>query len=311
MISLLDLAKKSENPVKPFGHTDVLLLYGMVGDKLRGFLHGKEIASKVWLPKGNIKYFLNRGSKKPPLYVDDLVEAITPEFLEIRSEHHLKEVETEITEKQKLVWLYFPPRKLADFFYATNSEGAGKPIDRIFFDIDRGEGVSFEHAREVAKLLCETIRKDSELRKLIGKTKPFVSWTGNSFHVYIMLSELKPNSFYERYFMFSKNDPLASFTGRWAEEIKNELKINVSGGHEKIPNHISIDPSQTPSGKLCRSPLGSLHMADAKTIDGVSVPLTEEMLGDNNLEEKLKEITPAYVIKNLEKLAERLPRMPS
>ncbi len=307
MDSLMQIARKTENPLRPFGHTDVLLLYGVVAEKLRGFLRGKEIATKVWLPHGNIKYFLNRGSKKPPLYVDDLVEAITPEFLEIRSEHHLKDVEAKLTEKQKLVWSYFPPRKLMDFFYATNSEGAGKPIDRIFFDIDRGANVPFEHAREVAKLLCEIMRKDSELRELIGETKPFVSWTGNSFHIYLMLGEPKPNSFYERYFMFSKNDPLASFTGRWAEEIRKELGINVVGGHEKLPGYISIDPSQTPSGKLCRSPLGSLHMSDARTIDGVSIPLTEGMLGDEDLESKLKEITPTYVIKNLEKLAERLP----
>ncbi len=306
MNSITNISKKADT-VKPFGHTDVLLLYAVVGEKLKDFLNGKELASKVWLPHGNIKYFLNRGSKKPPLYVDDLVEAITPEFLEIRSKHHLKEVEKQLNEKQKLVWSYFPPRKLIDFFYATNGEGAGKPIDRIFFDIDRGKEVSVENARKVTKLLCEIIRNDSGLRELIGETKPFVSWTGNSFHVYIMLDKPRPNSFYEENFMFSKNNPLASFTGRWAGVIRKELKINVSGGHEKIPNVISIDPSQTPSGKLCRSPLGSLHMADAKTVDGVSIPVTEKMLGNEDLPNKLKKIKPEYVIDNLEELAKRLP----
>ncbi len=306
-MSLLKLAKEKDI-VKPFGHTDVLLLYGIVGEKLRKFLKGKELASKVWLPKGNISYFLNRGSKKPPLFIEDLVEAITPEFLELRSGHHLKEVEKDITEKQKLVWSYFPPRKLMDFFYATNSEGAGKPIDRIFFDIDRGKEVSLENSRKVAKLLCEIIKEDKELEKLKGKTDPFVSWTGNSFHVYIILSEKKPNSFYDKYFMYSKNKPLASFTGRWAEHIKNELKINVMGGHEKLSKVLSIDPSQTPSGKLARSPLGSLHMKDAKTIDGISIPVTEKMLADSNLPNKLKETRPKYVIDNLDKLAGRLPK---
>lgn len=306
MEKLIKLAK-DKDIVKPFGHTDVLLLCGITGGKLKKFLKGKELASKVWLPKGNIKYFLNRGSKKPPLFIEDFVEAVTPEFLELRSRHHLKEVESELTEKQKLVWSYFPPRKLIDFFYATNSEGAGKPIDRVFFDIDRGKDTSLENARNVTKLLCEIIKKDKELKKLIGKTDPFVSWTGNSFHVYIMLDKPRPNSFYEKNFMFSKNDPLASFTGRWAEQIKNELKINVAGGHEKLPKFLNIDPSQTPSGKLARSPLGSFHMEDARTIDGVSIPVTEKMLADEDLPKKLKETRPKDVIDNLDKFAGRLP----
>lgn len=306
-MSLIKLAKEKDI-IKPFGHTDVLLLYGVAGEKLKKFLKGKEIASKVWLPKGNIKYFLNRGSKKPPLFIEDLVEAVTPEFLELRSGHHLKEVESKITEKQKLVWSYFPPRKLIDFFYATNSEGAGKPIDRIFFDMDRGKGFSLADAQRVTKLLCEIISKDPELKELTGKTEPFVSWTGNSFHVYVMLGKPRPNSFYEKYFMFSKNNPLVSFTGRWAEQIKNELKINVAGGHEKTPKFLNIDPSQTPSGKLARSPLGSLHMEDASTIDGVSIPVTENMLADSDLPKKLKELKPKDVIDNLDKLAGRLPK---
>ena len=307
MEKLIKLAKEKDI-IKPFGHTDVLLLYGVAGGKLKKFLKGKELASKVWLPKGNIKYFLNRGSKKPPLFIEDFVEAITPEFLELRSGHHLNEVESELTEKQKLVWSYFPPRKLIDFFYATNNEGAGKPIDRVFFDIDRGKDTSLENAQKVTKLLCEIIKKDPELKKPIGKTDPFVSWTGNSFHVYIMLGKPEPNSFYEKYFMFSKNDPLASFTGRWAEQIKNELKINVAGGHEKLSKVLSIDPSQTPSGKLARSPLGSLHMEDARTIDGVSIPVTEKMLADSDLQNKLKQTRPKQVIDNLDKLAGRLPK---
>jgi len=306
-MSLLELAKKSGDALKPFGGTDVLLFYGIVGEKLKKFLKGKELASKVWLPQGNIKYFLNRGSKKPPLFIDDFVEAITPEFLQIRNKHHLKDVENQLTEKQKLVWSYFPPRKLADFFYATNNEGAGKQIDRIFFDMDRGEGVTLATAQKVTRTFREIVSKDAELAKLIGKVEPFVSWTGNSFHVYIMLDKPRPNSFYDQHFMFSKNDPLASFTGKWAEQIKKELKINVMGGHEKLPKVLSIDPSQTPSGKLARIPLGSLHMKDANTVDGVSTPVTEKMLDDSDLPDKLKELKPKYVIDNLEKLSKLLP----
>jgi hypothetical protein len=307
-MSLIDLAKKSGDMVKPFGGTDVLLFYGIAGGKLKKFLKGKELASKVWLPQSNIKYFLNRGSNKPKLFINDFIDAITPEFLETRNKHHLKDVEKQLTEKQKLVWSYFPPRKLMDFFYATNGEGAGKAIDRIFFDMDRGESVSLETAQKITGLFCDIVGKDKELQKLIGKVEPFVAWTGNSFHVYVMLDKPRPNSFYEKYFMFSKNDSLASFTGRWAEQIRKELKINVAGGHEKTPKFISIDPSQTPSGKLARVPLGSLHMKDARTVDGVSVPVTEKMLADDDLPNKLKEMKPRYVIENLEKLAKMLPK---
>ena len=122
MASLFDLTKEVKDVVRPFGDTDVLLLYGIAGGKLRNFLKGKELASKVWLPQGNIKYFLNRGSNKPKLFIDDFIEAITPEFLEIRNKHHLKDVEASLSEGQRLVWSYFPPRKLMDFFYATNGE---------------------------------------------------------------------------------------------------------------------------------------------------------------------------------------------
>jgi hypothetical protein len=307
-VTLQDLAIKSGDVIKPYGGTDVLLLYAIAGAKLKKFLKGKELASKVWLPQGNIKFFLNRGSNKPKLFIDDLVEAVTTEFLEIRNKHHLKDVEKELSEKQRLVWSYFPPRKLMDFFYATNTEGAGKAIDRVFFDMDRGEGVSLENAQKATRMLCEIASKDVELEKLIGRVKPFISWTGNSFHVYIMLDRPRPNSFYEKHFMFSKNDPLATFTGRWAEQIKNELKINVSGGHEKIAGFISIDPSQTPSGKLARVPLGSLHMKDAKTIDGISIPLTEKMLASGELPKMLKEINPKSVIASIEKFSGMLPK---
>jgi hypothetical protein len=307
MASLIGLAKEVKDVIRPFGDTDVLLLYGIVGERLRNFLKGKELASKVWLPQGNIKYFLNRGSNKPKLFINDFVGAITPEFLEIRNKHHLKDVEKELTERQKIVWSYFPPRKLIDFFYAANCEGAGKPIDCIFFDMDRGEGVPLAAAQKVTKLFCEIVRKDKELEKLIGKTEPFVSWTGNSFHVYIMLGKPRPGSFYDKYFMFSKNDPVASFTGRWAEQIRKELKINVIGGHEKTAGYLSIDPSQTPSGKLARVPLGSLHMKDARTIDGVSMSIKADMLADKDLPSKLKEMKPKYVIDNLDKLAKLIP----
>ncbi len=72
---------------------------------------------------------------------------------------------------------------------------------------------------------------------------------------------------------------------------------------------MSIDPSQTPSGKLCRIPLGSLHMKDAKTVDGISIPITTTMLENENLVEKLKKYRAKEVVNELETIAERLPRI--
>ena len=69
---------------------------------------------------------------------------------------------------------------------------------------------------------------------------------------------------------------------------------------EKI-NGINIDPSQTPSGKLCRAPF-SLHMKNEKEVDGVAIPLEVKELNDKNLIKKLKGYTPENIIKELDKL---------
>jgi hypothetical protein len=69
---------------------------------------------------------------------------------------------------------------------------------------------------------------------------------------------------------------------------------------------VNIDPSQTPSGHLCRVPLGSLHMSDAATVDGVSVPLTHEMLHREEVA-RLQRYTPKKIIDELDELARRLP----
>ncbi|MGC9005380.1 MAG: hypothetical protein ACP5JC_02005, partial [Candidatus Micrarchaeia archaeon] len=266
MASLLSFAKKNQEKIlAPFGQTDVLLLYGIVGEKLKKYLNGKELGSKIWLPSGNIPYLIKRGSKLEPLFIDEFVNAITIEFLETRAKKDFSSAKEELTDAQKKVWEYFVPRKFADFFYATNGEHPNRPIDRIFFDIDRGSDVSAEQAQEVARLFVRAIEEDRELEKVIGSREPFVYWTGNSFHVFLFLDKPKPNSFYEKYFRYSKDEPESSFTGRWVKEVSGQVKFKVSVGHEKLPNTVSIDPSQTPSGKLCRIPLGSLHMKDAKT----------------------------------------------
>ncbi|MBW3022562.1 hypothetical protein KY308_00470 [Candidatus Woesearchaeota archaeon] len=304
-MSLQEMAKKSKNILKPYGHTDVLLYYGIVAQKLKKYLKGKELAAKILLPSGNMPFFIRRGSKDEPLFIEEFCKGVTEHLLEVRNQtEKLKDAEPKLNKSEAKAWHYFVPRKLIAFFYATNNEGAGKNIERIFFDIDRSD-VPAESAQKVAKALIETIEKDSEFNKLF-KFKTFVMWTGNSFHVYLLLTKPIKNSDYEKYLAHKKDKPLESFTGRWAEKIKKELKIKVSGGHEKIKGFITIDPSQTPSGKLCRAPF-CLHMKDAKTVDGVAVPLTKKMLDDTSLVKKLQAYTPEKIVKELNDLSKRLP----
>ncbi|MDI6888654.1 MAG: hypothetical protein QMC78_03010 [Methanocellales archaeon] len=301
-MSLSELAKEHiDHIMRPYGHTDVLLFYGVVAPKLRKFLDKKEIASKVWLPSGKIKYFLKRGSKEKPLYIAELIDSVTPELLEVRSEKKLSDARGPLTPEQENVWTYFPPRKLSDFFYATNSERANRPIERIFFDIDRGEGVSAKDAQEVTKAFVEVIQ-DEEL----SFTSPlWVCWTGASFHVYLFLKKEMPPTFYEKHFKFTK-DSMSTFTEKWVAEVGKNVAVKVKGGHEKSANAINIDSSQTPSGKLCRVPF-SLHMKDARTVDGVSIPLELKMLNEPGLISDLTSYSPERVIKELDELARRLP----
>jgi hypothetical protein len=69
---------------------------------------------------------------------------------------------------------------------------------------------------------------------------------------------------------------------------------------------VNIDPSRTPSGRLCQVPLGSLHMSDAATVEGVSVPLTRDMLRRDEVA-RLRRYTPGKIIDELDELARRLP----
>ncbi len=308
MPALLNFARKnSSNILEPFGKTDVLLLYALAAEKLEKYLANREIASRIWMTKG-IPYLLKRGSQLEPLTAGELAEATTEEFLKMRAENDLKSAEADITKLQKKVWQYFFPRKLADFFYATNGESLGKSIDRIFFDLDRGERITASHAQEATKIFVDMVREDSGLKNLIGETEPFICWTGNSFHVMLFMDKAMPSSFYTKNFQYSKNEPEANFTGKWARQLREQVKFKVIGGHEKAPDFLTIDPSQTPSGKLCRAPLGALHMKSPKEIDGISVPLTRAMLNDKKLAGKLANLKPKDIVKNLDELAARLPK---
>jgi hypothetical protein len=287
----------------PFGKLDVLYYYREVGKALFGFLRGKELASRVWIPGG--PKIIKRGSRHGTLYVEQLVESVDEEFLKLRL-RSLREVREKLTETQVRVWNYFLPRKLCDFFYATNGEGEGKAIERIFFDIDRAKEVKPEEAQRATKALVELIREDEEFNALVPEYKLFPMYTGSSFHVYLLLEKELPPEFYNRYLRFSKEAPLASFTGRWAEKIRSALGIRITGGHEKLAKQLTLDPSQTPSGKLARAPF-SLHMSDAKNVDGVALPLSEDMLNERRLVEELRSYSPEKVLEELPELRKRIP----
>ncbi len=280
--------------LKSEGQLDVLFYYSKVSEKLGSFMKGKMLASRVWIPNGS--YLIKRGSKLEPLYIEDM--KISKEFLRMRTKN-LADVKNKLTKKQILLWNYFVPRKLADFFYATNDEGAGRPLDRIFFDIDRGRNVSAEDALEVTAKLIENMKSEKEPYF----KKPFIMWTGSSFHIYLFTGK-KPASFYNQ-FRYSKSDPTSSLTGRWAAEIKKDTGINVRGGHDKNENWINIDPSQTPSGKLARAPF-SLHIKGAKTVDGIALPVTEKDFSKGLLK-KLESYTAEKTLKELGKLSRKLP----
>lgn len=305
-MKLEDFALQCTDVLKPFNHTETLLFYSIVSEGLKGYLKGKEIASKNWMPHGNIPFLIKRGSKEEPLFVEDFAE-VDIDFLKLRSEkEHLSDVKGKISKTWEKIWNYFLPRKLSDFFYATNNETPGKNIDRIFFDIDKGVKASASDCQSVIKTLIDVIDDDEdfdEIRKNVSSS--LASWTGSSFHLMLFLKKPMPNSFYVDNFQFSKNNPLNNFTGRWVEKIKKQ-GLKASGGHEKT-DYIIVDPSQTPSGKLCRVPLGSLHMKDALTVDGVSIPLKKEMLEEKNIVKQLRDYTPNRVVEELKELSSRIP----
>ncbi len=304
MESLIELANEVEDPVKPWGDFEVLILYGVVGKYLSDFLAEKEIATKVWLKNNN--FFLKRGSKEKPLYISDFIENVDVDFLFKRKKYEeLEEARSELNPKQELIWRYFVPDKLINFFYATNGED-GEELERAYLDIDRGKNVSAEEARKLTNELLKII--DSSENFLEEIRDYFVFWTGNSFHLYFFFREKKNYSFYKDYLRVTKGNKENTLVEKWIERVNENLGgIKAVGGHERVNDKINIDPSQTPPGKLGRIPLGSLHLKDYKTIDGLSIPLKKEMLSNNNLINELKKYSPLKVINEAKNLSKRLP----
>jgi len=281
---------------------DVIFYYSKVFPKLRKFLEDREIATITYLKDTTI---VKRGSHDSPLHINELIKGINKKFLNLRKgrEVHLKDVRSELTKQQIKIWEYFVPRKLITLHYAVNYEHPNKPLKRIYFDIDR-ENIPAEKAQLVALKLIETIKKDKTFKL---KYKIFPMWTGNSFHVYLLLKKAVPHSFYEKHIHTELHNQEATFTGRWAQKINKELKnIKVIAGHEKKPGYINIDPSQSPSGKIARCPF-SLYVKSYSSIKGIALPLSIQDLKNKNLVNKLRSYTPEKVIKEINQLAKKLP----
>ncbi len=279
---------------------DVLLYYQEVFPKLKKFLKGREIATKIYLKDVEL---LKRGSHDQPLYIDELIKNINKKFLELRKNNHLKEVRSKLNKTQIKIWEYFVPRKLIELHYAINHEHPNKSLDRINFDIDR-TNIPAEKAQVVALKLIETIKKDNSFKL---KYKIFPMWTGNSFHVCLLLNKKISHSYYEKYIRAELHNHEESFTNKWAKKINKQLRnIKVIAGHEKRLDYINIDPSQSPSGKITRAPF-SLYIKEYNKISGVAIPLTIDELKDKNLVKKLRSFNKEKVLKNLDSLAKKIP----
>lgn len=304
MVELTGLVKERD-VLRPFGELDVLPLYAIVSSELEAFLEDREIASRVWLKQRTL---LNRGSLLPPLHVDEIAKKVTPDLLQLRAKMGLADARGSLSAVEEKIWRYFPPRKFCDYFYATNHEGQGREIDRIFYDIDRPKDVPHEKAREVTQLFLEAISNDDQIHRFIRDTI-LVAWTGSSFHVYLFLKQRQKHSFYIDEIQYTEKTAEKGFTSKWLRYVRGKTQVNLIAGHEKKPGVITVDPSQTPSGKLARSPLGSLHMSSHETVDGVSIPVEIQRLQDHGLTELLKGYTPKRLIDEIPRFSRTLSSM--
>ncbi|OIO40373.1 hypothetical protein AUJ10_03315 [Candidatus Pacearchaeota archaeon CG1_02_31_27] len=279
---------------------DVLEYYVSVLPYLTDFLRNKKIAVKNYIPDGVT--LLKRGSELEPLYVEEIIKYADKKFFDVRKKiHHLDEARSRLNKQQIKIWQYFLPRKYSELFYATNDEGVNKKIERIFIDIDRTER-SLEEAGVVTLKLLDLIKKNNKFKSKIGKYKTLITFTGKSFHLYFLLKKPITKEIYNELFANKEN-----IFKNFCEEIKKEVKFDVVLGHIKTKEGINIDPSQTPSGKLARSPF-SLHIAkDGKSIDGVTVPINEKILQNKKTVGDLTSYTPEKILKEIKKLAKNIP----
>lgn len=297
-MTVRELAASVDDVVRPVGQVDPVLLYAVVADAAADYLGDRELCGKIHIPDGPV--LLKRGSELEPLTAAMLADAVDRAFLELRDDPgHLDDVRDQLSTAQERVWQYFYPRKYSEFLYATNHEGEGRPIDRVFFDIDRGSGTSAHDALAAARAFVDALDGTVDVPH-----DRVIAWTGASFHVELLLPEERPASFYhDRIFDPGSDDTV---TAQAVAAVDEQVDVPVRQGHEKADGAIIVDPSQTPSGKLNRVPLGSLHLADATTVDGVSVPLTRDELFADGVLDRLQAYTPEQVVDEIDTLAEKL-----
>ncbi len=307
---MMEILRGVKNALYPFGELDLLYYYSWVSESLQNFLKGKELATKIHLSE-KVPKLLKRGSQLEPIFIPDLVR-VDSTFLKLRVNHHLKDVRNKLSYKQIWLWEYFFPRKMMDLLYACNREHSGLPIDRIFIDIDKGKSVASEAAQEATYSLLQIIKQDDVFNKLVTY-RPVVLWTGNSFHIYLLLKKEQRPDFYERYLSYNRDKSESmhlqhdeNFTVyRWADLVSERTGIKVEAGHEKTEDHLILDTSGTPSGKLARAPF-SLHVSAPGAYDGIAVPVSEQQLKKRNLVKELKKLTPEKVMRNLPSYAKLL-----
>ena len=279
---------KKESMLYPYGELDVLNYYSCVAPYLKDFLKGKEIATRTWLKKANIPYFIRRGSKDGNLFINDV--RITKKLLLLRKDGKLEDYKKTLSKKEIMLWHYFVPRKYVELFYSLNRE-RGKYIDRMYYDIDRKDKTS-EDARKITILLIDAIKK-SKLNVIIKKL--IILWTGKSFHVVLLLRNKQKYNFFNQ--ISSENEN--GFTSQFVREINKKTKVKVNGGHERVAGEIVIDPSQSAPGKLARSPF-SLHVKDG-ICDGICVPISLEELSKKKIINHLSSLTINKIVRNLHK----------
>lgn len=134
-----------------------------------------------------------------------------------------------------------------------------------------------------------------------------ISFTGNSFHVDLLLDGAQPPEFYEEEVFTTEREDVDTITDRGVRALREAVDVAVVGGHERRAGVVNVDPSQTPSGKLNRVPLGSLHLADAETVDGVSLPVARDELSEDDVLDRLTGYTPDRLVEDWDDLAAKLP----
>jgi hypothetical protein len=128
----MEYAKNSGNVLQPDGELDVLAYYGLIAPKLETYLHGRELATRTWVPQGRIRSVVKRSPQAKPLYIRQLAGAVTPQMMNARAKYASgEEAKHILSPDQSLVWYYFPPRRFVEFHYATNREGEGREINRV------------------------------------------------------------------------------------------------------------------------------------------------------------------------------------